>query len=74
MSAAARERFMRKVEAEDLRRAFDRLDVKGDVKIDAEELNQVRAPGGACHAPGCSGALSGRSWARSGPGGALWAG
>ena len=64
MSAAARERFMRKVEAEDLRRAFDRLDVKGDVKIDAEELNQVRAPGGACHAPGCSGALSGRSWAR----------
>lgn len=39
--AAARERFARKNEAEDLRRAFEHLDAKGDGKIDAEELEQV---------------------------------
>eukprot|EP00898_Chlorokybus_atmophyticus_P002172 jgi/Chlat1/2956/Chrsp2S08911 len=41
MSQAARERFARKNEAEDLRRAFDRLDTKGDGKIDAAELAEV---------------------------------
>lgn len=37
-SAAARERYARKNEAEDLRRAFAALDRKGDGRIDAEEL------------------------------------
>mmetsp|Transcript_33345 Transcript_33345/g.40313 ORF Transcript_33345/g.40313 Transcript_33345/m.40313 type:complete len:188 (-) Transcript_33345:676-1239(-) len=40
MAAAARERFAKKNEAEDLRRAFDKLDSKGDGKIDSEELNK----------------------------------
>jgi calmodulin len=40
-SAAARERYARKNEAEDLKRAFNFLDKKGDGKIDPEELNQV---------------------------------
>mmetsp|Transcript_39922 Transcript_39922/g.55499 ORF Transcript_39922/g.55499 Transcript_39922/m.55499 type:complete len:185 (+) Transcript_39922:254-808(+) len=38
MAAEARERFAKKNEAEDLRRAFDKLDSKGDGKIDADEL------------------------------------
>mmetsp|Transcript_39544 Transcript_39544/g.75773 ORF Transcript_39544/g.75773 Transcript_39544/m.75773 type:complete len:186 (+) Transcript_39544:332-889(+) len=38
MAAAARERFAKKNEAEDLRRAFDKLDSKGDGRIDADEL------------------------------------
>eukprot|EP00879_Flechtneria_rotunda_P008116 GHRR01008501.1.p1 GENE.GHRR01008501.1~~GHRR01008501.1.p1 ORF type:complete len:190 (+),score=47.52 GHRR01008501.1:243-812(+) len=40
-SAAARERYARKNEAEDLKRAFNALDRKGDGKLDPEELNQV---------------------------------
>lgn len=40
-SAAARERYARKNEAADLKRAFNALDSKGDGKIDPEELNQV---------------------------------
>ncbi|GMH32255.1 hypothetical protein BSKO_00089 [Bryopsis sp. KO-2023] len=40
-SAAARERFARKNEADDLRRAFQTLDKKRDQRIDADELNQV---------------------------------
>lgn len=40
-SAAARERYARKNEAADLKRAFNVLDSKGDGKIDPEELNQV---------------------------------
>jgi calmodulin len=40
-SAAARERYARKNEAADLKRAFNALDTKGDGKIDPEELNQV---------------------------------
>lgn len=42
-SAAARERYARKNEAEDLRRAFAFLDRKGDGRIDPEELNTVFA-------------------------------
>lgn len=42
-SAAARERYARKNEAEDLRRAFAALDRKGDGRIDAEELSQAFA-------------------------------
>ncbi|KAI8473767.1 MAG: outer dynein arm-docking complex subunit 3 [Monoraphidium minutum] len=42
-SAAARERYARKNEAEDLRRAFAFLDRKGDGRIDSEELNAVFA-------------------------------
>jgi len=38
MAAAARERFAKKNEAVDLRRAFDKLDSKGDGKIDTDEL------------------------------------
>jgi len=38
MSEAARERFTKKNEAESLRRAFDKLDTKGDGKIDFQEL------------------------------------
>eukprot|EP00899_Mesostigma_viride_P006627 jgi/Mesvir1/15966/Mv08280-RA.1 len=41
MSQAARERFAKKNEAEDLRRAFEKLDLKADGKIDADELNDV---------------------------------
>lgn len=37
----AQERFARKNEADDLRRAFQTLDKKGDQKIDGDELNQV---------------------------------
>lgn len=40
-SAAARERYARKNEAEDLERAFNALDKKGDGKLDPEELNLV---------------------------------
>lgn len=40
-SAAARERYARKNEAADLKRAFNVLDSKGDGKIDPDELNQV---------------------------------
>ncbi|XRA98890.1 calmodulin [Pycnococcus provasolii] len=40
-TAAAREKYAKKNEAEDLRRAFNNLDTKGDGKIDAEELNAV---------------------------------
>lgn len=40
-TAAAREKYAKKNEAEDLRRAFDTLDTKGDGKIDSEELNAV---------------------------------
>jgi calmodulin len=40
-SAAARERYARKNEADDLKRAFAALDKKGDGKVDPEELNQV---------------------------------
>ncbi|KAK9806945.1 hypothetical protein WJX72_008320 [[Myrmecia] bisecta] len=40
-SAAARERFARKNEAADLKRAFDKLDAKTDGKIDTEELNEL---------------------------------
>lgn len=40
-SAAARERYARKNEAADLKRAFNALDSKGDGKIDPEELNAV---------------------------------
>jgi hypothetical protein len=32
------ERFAKKSEADDLRRAFDKLDSKGDGKIDADEI------------------------------------
>jgi Ca2+-binding EF-hand superfamily protein len=35
------ERFARKNEAADLRRAFDTMDKKHDGKLDAEELNQL---------------------------------
>lgn len=42
-SAAARERYARKSEAEDLKRAFARLDRKGDGRIDADELAAVFA-------------------------------
>lgn len=42
-SAAARERYARKNEAEDLKRAFAALDRKGDGKVDAEELSMVFA-------------------------------
>lgn len=48
-SAAARERYARKNEAEDLRRAFSFLDRKGDGRIDGEELASVFASLG--HAP-----------------------
>mmetsp|Transcript_3065 Transcript_3065/g.11425 ORF Transcript_3065/g.11425 Transcript_3065/m.11425 type:complete len:170 (+) Transcript_3065:303-812(+) len=41
MAQDARERFAKKNEAEDLRRAFDKLDTKGDGKIDAQELREV---------------------------------
>lgn len=41
MAQAARERYAKKNEAEDLKRAFDKLDVHRDGKIDAEEINQV---------------------------------
>jgi len=41
MAQAARERFAKKNEAEDLRRAFEKLDTKSDGKIDCEELNTV---------------------------------
>jgi len=40
-SPEARERFARKNEAEDLRRAFDFLDKKKDGVIDEDDLNQV---------------------------------
>ncbi len=40
-SAAARERYARKNEAEDLKRAFTALDRKMDGVIDAEELSQA---------------------------------
>mmetsp|Transcript_1642 Transcript_1642/g.6238 ORF Transcript_1642/g.6238 Transcript_1642/m.6238 type:complete len:178 (+) Transcript_1642:146-679(+) len=40
-SVAARERYAKKNEAEDLRRAFERLDTRGDGKIDPEELGTV---------------------------------
>jgi calmodulin len=40
-SAAARERYARKNEAEDLTRAFNALDRKGDGKLDAEELQAL---------------------------------
>mmetsp|Transcript_14370 Transcript_14370/g.62392 ORF Transcript_14370/g.62392 Transcript_14370/m.62392 type:complete len:87 (+) Transcript_14370:162-422(+) len=38
MAQVARERFARRNEEEELRKAFDRLDSTGDGKIDAEEL------------------------------------
>ncbi|KAK3273721.1 Outer dynein arm docking complex 3 [Cymbomonas tetramitiformis] len=38
MAAEPRERYAKKNEAQELRRAFDRLDFKGDGKVDAEEL------------------------------------
>jgi len=41
MAQAARERFAKKNEAEDLRRAFEKLDIKNDGKIDCDELNTV---------------------------------
>jgi hypothetical protein len=40
-SAAARERYARKNEAADLKRAFNALDAKGDGKVDVEELNAL---------------------------------
>lgn len=40
-SAAARERYARKNEAEDLTRAFNALDRKGDGKLDPEELQAL---------------------------------
>ncbi|KAF8055671.1 CMD1 [Scenedesmus sp. PABB004] len=40
-SAAARERYARKNEAEDLRRAFTALDSKADGQLDPEELHAV---------------------------------
>eukprot|EP00877_Chromochloris_zofingiensis_P013655 jgi/Chrzof1/8543/Cz03g15030.t1 len=40
-SAAARERYARKNEAEDLKRAFNALDKKADGKLDPEELEEV---------------------------------
>mmetsp|Transcript_1464 Transcript_1464/g.4989 ORF Transcript_1464/g.4989 Transcript_1464/m.4989 type:complete len:184 (-) Transcript_1464:201-752(-) len=43
MSQAARERYAKKNEAEDLKRAFDKLDVNHDQKIDADEISQVFA-------------------------------
>jgi len=41
MAQDARERFAKKNETEDLRRAFDKLDTKGDGKIDAQELREI---------------------------------
>mmetsp|Transcript_6624 Transcript_6624/g.26982 ORF Transcript_6624/g.26982 Transcript_6624/m.26982 type:complete len:88 (+) Transcript_6624:227-490(+) len=38
MAQVARERFARRNEEEELRKAFERLDSTGDGKIDAEEL------------------------------------
>lgn len=38
LSNFLQERFAKKSEADDLRRAFDKLDSKGDGKIDAEEI------------------------------------
>mmetsp|Transcript_50693 Transcript_50693/g.162283 ORF Transcript_50693/g.162283 Transcript_50693/m.162283 type:complete len:185 (+) Transcript_50693:230-784(+) len=43
MSTQAMERYAKKNEEADLRRAFEKLDVKGDNKIDADELKQVFA-------------------------------
>lgn len=40
-SAAARERYARKNEQDELERAFRTIDKKGDNKIDADELNQL---------------------------------
>ena len=40
-SAAARERYARKNEQDELERAFRTIDKKGDDKIDADELNQL---------------------------------
>ncbi len=40
-SAAARERYARKNEEDELERAFRTIDKKGDDKIDADELNQL---------------------------------
>jgi calmodulin len=40
-TAAARERYARKTEAEDLKRAFITLDKKNDGKIDGEELMEL---------------------------------
>lgn len=40
-SAAARERYARKNEQDELERAFRTIDKKGDDKIDADELHQL---------------------------------
>ena len=40
---AAQERFARKNEGAELRRAFDTLDSRGDGRLDAEELGRVLA-------------------------------
>lgn len=40
-SAAARERYARKNEQNELERAFHTIDKKGDMRIDAEELTQL---------------------------------
>lgn len=40
-SAAARERYARKNEQNELERAFNTIDIKGDKKIDAEELTEL---------------------------------
>ena len=42
-AGTAQERFARKNEAAELRRAFDALDSKGDGRLDAEELGRVLA-------------------------------
>jgi calmodulin len=59
-SAAARERFARKNEAEDLRRAFAFLDRRGDGRIDADELRAVFEALG--HRPRCRGEADDLIW------------